>query len=267
MEPEEIVRILNEAYFSDSAHEKEVLDNLEEVLHSVKTFVDVGASLGQYTYHVNKSIKNGHLIAIEPDPLRFPQLEENCRKWESESNNKIYALKAAISDKDGTIGFFTTNSNVSGGLFKRSASNLPENVRKNIRWQEDLGDCYQLDTVFESLYPTLTPDFVKIDVEGSELRVLRGSRRILREAHATFLIELHDFIDPEGQKKPKEILHFMKSFGYHPINFHGRKLFVQTAFPRLPRLWFRGRMRDFLGVCQKIWRKIMSFVLLRTENA
>ena len=132
----EIFEILNEAYFSDEPDEKEVLDNLPEVLRSVRTFVDIGASLGQYTYHANKYIQAGHIIAIEPDPIRFPELEKNCHNWQSLSTNKIDALQAAISDEDGKIMFYTTHSNVSGGLFKHDISSLPEGYKRAVRWEE-----------------------------------------------------------------------------------------------------------------------------------
>ena len=73
-----IIEELERVYFTDDCHEKEVIDNLK-ILDSVQVFVDVGASLGQYSYYVNKKIRNGQIYAIEADPLRVEQLEINCK--------------------------------------------------------------------------------------------------------------------------------------------------------------------------------------------
>jgi len=101
MDKTQIYEILNQVYFSEESHEKEVLEHLPEILRSVKIFVDIGASLGQYSFHANKHIRGGHIFAIEADSIRFDELKNNCRKWESLSNNKLQALHAAICDKDG----------------------------------------------------------------------------------------------------------------------------------------------------------------------
>jgi len=101
MKRNQILKILNKKYFSEDHNEKLILNQLPEILHSTKFFVDIGASLGQYTYHANKHIKRGYIYAIEADPLRFDELKKNCILWESFSDNKIQAIHAAISDKDG----------------------------------------------------------------------------------------------------------------------------------------------------------------------
>lgn len=249
MDKREIYEIINKAYFSDEPDEREVLENLPKCLRSVRTFVDIGASLGQYTYYANKYIQAGHIIAIEPDPIRFPELERNCHNWQPLSNNKIDALHAAISDKDGEITFYTTSSTVSGGLFKHDISGLPEEYRNAVRWEEVSVDCFRLDTLFKTMFKGSDPDFVKIDVEGSELRVLRGCTEILRQRHAIFLVELHNWRDPEGQRSSEEVLEFMKSFGYYPFDYHGHKLFVEKSaffkvFVKVPHLWFIGKLRS-----------------------
>lgn len=219
MEKNEVYKILNEAYFSEEKHEKEIIDDLPSLLEGVKIFVDIGASLGQYAFFVNKYIQQGQIFSIEPDPIRFEELERNCRKWESLNNNKVIALKAAVSDEDGVVTFFTTNSNTSGGLFSH-------NVAANVTWSEITVDSLRLDTLFKNQ----SPDFIKMDVEGAELRALKGATNILRKGKARFLIELHGFVDPKGQKNKKEVYEFMESFGYSPVKTYEkiRILFVKS---------------------------------------
>ena len=121
MDRQEIYKALDKAYFSEEPHEKHVLAALPPLLAHARIFVDVGASLGQYTFHANKIMQNARIYAIEADPIRFDRLQENCTLWQADSNNHIEAIHAAASDLDGSISFYSTESALSGGLFKRDA--------------------------------------------------------------------------------------------------------------------------------------------------
>lgn len=225
MEKDQVYHILGRAYFSEEPHEKETLRRLAKMLRSATVFVDVGASLGQYVYHANKHLRGGHILAIEPDPIRFNKLEENCHEWESLSDNRIRALHAAVSDIDGITKFYTTNSPVSGGLFKHDLSHVGDQLRQVATWEEVVVECFRLDNLLEDMHP----DLIKIDVEGSELRVLRGCTRLLKDGKARFLVEIHGWADPEGQKDPAAVFDLMRSFGYWSTNQGGRYLFAKRT--------------------------------------
>lgn len=225
MKREEIYEALDRAYFSAEPHEKDLIDRLPRIMQSARVFVDVGASLGQYAFHANRHIHHGLIIAVEADPLRFDRLRTNCAGWASLSNNEIRTVHAAASDVDGRVQFHVTNSEASGGLFRHDTSSLPAAARERIRWQAVDVDCVRLDT----LLGDIKPDFIKIDVEGSELRVLKGCARILRDGHARFLIEVHGWADPEGQRNAGDVLAFMKGHCYWPTEICGRHLFVKRG--------------------------------------
>lgn len=212
---DQIIEELNRAYFTPDCHEKEVLDHLPELLADVKVFVDIGASLGQYTFHANKHMKEGTIYAFEADPIRFEELEKNCRKWEALSTNRLIPVHAAVSDKNGTIDFFITNSNLSGGLFTR------DNPGKSVDWEKICVKSIQLDSFFDDQAPGL----VKIDVEGAELSVLKGAENMLQKARPAVLVEVHSF---SGQVNPAEVFRFMGANGYYSKNFFGRLLFTKS---------------------------------------
>jgi hypothetical protein len=73
------------------------------------------------------------------------------------------------------------------------------------------------------------PDFIKIDVEGAELRVLKGARRILSNGAPRLLVELHQGIDPGGQRDPGEVVQYLARLGYSRTRFYGREFFVKSA--------------------------------------
>jgi FkbM family methyltransferase len=234
MDKSEIFAILNRAYFSAEPHERETLDHLPELLSGARVFIDVGASLGQYTMFASRILRNGQIIAIEADPLRHEELARNCARWAAESGNRIGAVFAAASDTDGDTAFFVTHSNVSGGLFPHPIA------QQKVVWDEIKVPARTLDSLCEGL----APDLVKIDVEGGELRVLAGSRRLLAGRSTRFLVELHGWVDPQGRTIPREVLALMRGHGYRHAPFHGQTLFVATRGEWL-KLWMRYFLLDW----------------------
>jgi FkbM family methyltransferase len=241
MERQQIYEILNQAYFSADPHEREILDHLTPLFQETTFFVDVGASLGQYTYFASQQMKAGRIYAIEADPVRFDRLRENCQMWAAASGNQITAISAAACDQDSDLTFFTTQSNASGGLFPHAVAGEP------VAWHEIVVAGRKLDTLLKGG----SPDFVKIDVEGVELRVLRGAAQILKAGKARFLVELHAWKDPAGQQNPHEVISYMQSFGYGCLDFYGHALFVkETALARGLQ-----RARRILDRCKRLARR------------
>lgn len=245
MDKEQIYSILNEAYFSENMHEKVVIKNMPILLKNVNIFVDIGASLGQFTYFVNKYLNTGKIIAIEADPIRYEKLNSNSVSWKKESRNDIICLHAAVSDNIGTITFHTTNSNISGGLFQHaiiSSDNSPQNVN----WEEITVPSITLDEYFKNEFP----DLVKMDIEGSELRALKGAKKLLENAKTCFLIEIHNWRDPNGQKNAQEVFDFLQEFKYKRVRYFGKYYFTKSISFRLHlnllRMSLLKKIRNFL---------------------
>jgi FkbM family methyltransferase len=60
---------------------------------------------------------------------------------------------------------------------------------------------------------TAPPTFLKIDVEGSELAVLQGAERLLRDSHPVLVIEVH--------VASADVCQFLQSLGYTVENLDG----------------------------------------------
>ena len=145
---------------------------------------NLGANIGISTLKMNHILKN-HLAsgnyfiwAIEPDPNNFAILAKNLEHNQAQAR----AISCAISDRNGQAAFnISSHGNLSGLARGKSAETAKHRVKTFT-----LGD-------FAKLYETGRPHFLKIDVEGAEVEVLRGGREFLADCPkpCKFIMEVH----------------------------------------------------------------------------
>jgi len=94
----------------------------------------------------------------------------------------VEVVEAAVLDSEGETSFFVNEATMSASISRRAVDELtPQKFAQTAR---------------ELVVPTVTldsygiPDLVKIDVEGAELKVLRGAEKMLR-SDARVLLEIH----------------------------------------------------------------------------
>src|SRR5262245_7735279 len=127
---------LRRVYFSTDAHEDEVLRAVRPLLRASRFFVDVGASLGQFTKLAAETMQRGRVLAIEADPLRARELARGCAAWQASSKARLDAVHAAVGDAGGNIRLSVTDSSVSGGLFRHPLDHVAPTAAAGVRWRE-----------------------------------------------------------------------------------------------------------------------------------
>ncbi|MFQ5490756.1 MAG: FkbM family methyltransferase, partial [Phycisphaerae bacterium] len=104
-------------------------------------------------------------------------------------------------------------------------------------------------------WPKAAVTFVKIDVEGMEIDVLRGAAQLLSEARPQLSVELasHSAFEEAGsflaELGYKHVGRFCATPTYHFINPSVHRL--RKLPPRILRSWYDGRLRklrDVLGM-------------------
>lgn len=163
------------------------------------TVIDVGANIGCYALWAALRVgSTGKVFAFEPEPGCFDQLRRNI---EVNGITWIDARRLAIADVDG-----------------ESALNMNDPRHPN-RGQSSLAALKfhrRAMTVETARLDSLTPsrsmrglDVLKIDTQGSELRVLRGARRLLEEFKPSLLLRLCEekcAAEGCGSKDPQQLL-------------------------------------------------------------
>jgi FkbM family methyltransferase len=191
-------------------HETEILEQ-QFVPHEGDIVVDVGAHIGQYTILASKRVGlTGQVISIEPEPRNFEILMRNI------SLNQLHNVKpvpcAAYSSHIKTKLFLPEEE--SGRTIYNTV--MKERAGNNGRYVEV--DAATLDSVLESLGLSKV-NWIKIDVEGAELEVLRGACNIMAQSNKVrVLVEIHSV------SLYKDVSEYLKSLKFRIIYEKRNKL-------------------------------------------
>jgi len=186
---------------------------LMEHLHKGDTALDIGAHKGGYTYWMRKSVgSNGKVIAFEPQIKGATLLKKLFP-----SNVKVEHL--AVSDTQGKMELFvqTQSYDIS---FEASLNNQYKDAHK------ELVDVITLDEYCRK--HNVSPQFIKIDVEGNEQRVLKGAINTLTRFKPSLLMECE--VRHIGENEMKTIFGELDNMGYDGFFFFDGRVLPINEF-------------------------------------
>lgn len=172
--------------------------------HEIKStdiIIDAGAHVGLFTLKVAKKAKDGLVLAVEPHPYNFALLKENILL---NRLRNVILIRVALSNFNGESKLYIgKTSSLHTIVPKRShtfISNKGEWIKVRTR---------TLDSILEEL-GIKEVNFMKIDVEGLELEVLRGAEKTLTHSKR-IAVSVASYHYPT---EAKEIINFLRSKGF-----------------------------------------------------
>ncbi len=186
--------------FIDGLFEKRELLSLKKFLSinlkQMNTCFDLGANIGNHSLFFAQLF--GNVVSFEPHSRIYKILALN-----TESSTNIEVVNAGLSDKAGILGAFEQPLNL-------GASKIVENSEGNIFFRVVTLDQYVIETPYNSI------DFIKMDVEGHELSVLKGATQTLKNHRPILALELHARKDSQ---KATQIMVFLRQLGYNYVYY------------------------------------------------
>ena len=180
-------------------HETRIMDLLSA---DARNILDVGANIGWYTVRFAKRNPQAQIYAFEPLPLSYKFLERNVVF--NDVGDNVTCYNYGLSDASGSFEFYLAP----GGGVNASLRNVSQSdsARKVVGLTLTLDDWCANNEVH--------PDFIKCDVEGAELLVLRGGKQLLGANPPIIFAELlRKWSKPFGYH-PNDMLSFLSELGY-----------------------------------------------------
>lgn len=181
--------------------EPEELAFIRQFLPEGGTFLDIGANVGNHSLYAGLFCDAGRIIPFEPNPLAYRLLVLNLVMNGLHDRTTFDYVGFGASDVDGE-GYAMTDRDKNLGAARMVAG---EGEIATLRPDDFLSD--------------ETPHFIKIDVEGMEMGVLRGLQKTIRRTRPVLLVEvdranIHDFADwrlANGFELPASIKHYKEN--------------------------------------------------------
>ncbi len=197
------------------------------------TIVDVGANIGLYTiFFAKQTGSGGKVFAFEPDPDLFQMLRKNC---ETNNLSNVILHNCALGSCEDEK--FLDRSPLNSGD-NRIVANSPLSVSHGKRVKVRTA---ALDT----LLPGQNVDFLKIDVQGYELEVLKGAKDLLSKSPS---LQLYFEYSPYGMElagcRPTDILELLSKLGYETRNPYDRRQALITDWRAYTDQIPRGMWRN-----------------------
>ncbi|MDD2665847.1 MAG: FkbM family methyltransferase [Methanocellales archaeon] len=166
--------------------------------------LDIGASLGYYTLLAAKRVGDkGEVIAFEPDPVAFCGLLENIRinGWKN-----VRAFQFAVSDSNG----------------ERKMGNLT--AHKSFAIKNNTIGIITVNTISLDSF---------LDVDGAELEVINGMKKILAKGKAKIIFEVTPSHLSSLGYSAEKIEEILKQYNYNIYSITKSGLIPVTSFKNI----------------------------------
>jgi len=177
-------------------------------------FVDVGAHYGYFTLLASKLVgTNGHVYAFEPSPATFKILSINAQ-----NQGNISIVNKAVSNIHEDIVFFEFPNQYSEYNSMNNDQFKNQSWYNNNKPKEFTIASEVLTEFFNS--NQVNAAYIKIDVEGNELNVMKGLERYLLDHSPIIIMEY--LLNEQSHYADAESL--LRAMGYKPhiITDNGR---------------------------------------------
>ena len=155
--------------------------------------IDVGAHIGSSTFGFLKNNLMNKFYLIEPKKENFRLLKINIKN--NNLNGQVKLFNIAFSNKEGFDYLYSSLGSGGHTIFPIGKE------RTRIKTTT-------LDKFFKKERINKI-SLIKIDTEGSELKILQGAKSILKTQAPKLLIELHPFF-----VKPSSVINYLEIYGY-----------------------------------------------------
>ncbi|GAB3501172.1 FkbM family methyltransferase [Amycolatopsis cihanbeyliensis] len=180
------------------------------LLQDIDIVIDGGANSGQYAKWIRECGFHGTIISFEPASETFALLSDVARR-----DDDWHCRQEALGPEDGYVALNLTRTSLGSSVFRRTSLHFH-------MWPDDVNAgteqvfARSLRSLWEELGCEGSRVFLKLDVEGAELSVLKGAGPVL-DRIALLELELPLVAIHHEAPTLTEMLNFLTERGFSPV--------------------------------------------------
>jgi len=193
--------------------ETKMVTHLRQFLafHQISTVIDVGANEGQFGAELRQAGFAGNIISIEPLEEAYQKL-----KHRAAMDDLWQCYRVALGDKDEELKLNVAKGTTYSSLLPVLNDTCLRDPNAQVERQEIVRSA-RLDDVWDEWGIPSGPVMLKLDTQGSEPAILRGSTRRLADIVA-IQIELSASPLYQGQMPMEEMIQSLRAVEFAPFD-------------------------------------------------
>lgn len=192
-------------------YEKYVTQTLIANVHSGDVCLDLGSHLGYLSLAMRRSAgKSGTIVAIDPISSN---IQDTLKSFKKNKFRNVIGIACGAGDKSKILKADVYDDS---DMANFSDSNFQPHIKAQAT------QTFQVKTVDSMVreHKLKTVNFMKVDVEGYEVKALEGAMQTIKKYHPTILVEIHK--DEYGAN----IFNRLSDLGYELSDMDGKKLTI-----------------------------------------
>jgi FkbM family methyltransferase len=181
----------------------------------IEYIVDVGACIGAFAIPYTRIFPDADILCLEPSKHNFPFLQYNTKRFPN-----IESIKIAAHKKSEVVRIALPTMVQRSGVDSSCDTGMISVYGEDTQYAESVSG-HRLDDII-----TRPVDWLKIDVEGHEVNVLRGAKRILSQDRPILQVEVKNENQQMAGFSPAILMLEIFKHNYTPIgSIRGDMLF------------------------------------------